>query len=255
MKPLHVVFTLEDRSRGYAIAPERIPLAWLREFAAEVEEFLRGDSREVDTTQTDVTIGTGSLQITAASIVAAPRLRADLKALQASPFIDDLEPRRRRIVETWQRRARLEGGRTYVISASSRQRTKISAESDFHAEDANRWVQTERYVRGEIVDMGGKAAPNVHVVLEDGSSLKIDADKLLLAREESNRLYKSALLRIRARYNLVTREYRDASLIEFVEYAPRFTDADEARLTERGAAAWKDVDDAAAWVEEQRGNE
>jgi hypothetical protein len=255
MKPLRIVFTLEDRSRGYAVTPQRVPLAWLREFASEVEEFLRGDSREVDTAQADVTIAEGSLEIAAAGIVAAPRLQADLKSLQTSQLLDDLEPRRRKVVETWQRRSRQDTGRAYLISTGARQRARISAESDFHADDANRWVQTERYVRGEIVDMGGKTTPNVHVVLADGSSVKVDADKLLLAREESNRLYKPALLRIRARYNLVTREYRDASLIEFVEYAPRFTDADEARLTERGAAAWKGVDDAAAWVEEQRGNE
>lgn len=255
MKSRRIVFTLEDRSRGYPVSPQRVPLAWLKEFAGEVDEFLRGDSREVDTTRTDVTIAEGSLQIVTPEIVAARRLYDDLASLHKSQLIDDLEPRRRKVVEAWQRRSRQEAGRAYLIGTGARQRVRIDSTSDFHADDANRWVQTERYVRGEIVDMGGKTTPNVHIVLSDGGSLTVEADRLLLAREETNRLYKPALLRIRARYNLVTHEYRDAALIEFVEYAPRFTDADEARLTERGAVAWKDVADAATWVEEQRGNE
>lgn len=255
MKPRRIVFTLEDRSRGYPISPQRVPLVWLKEFTIEVDEFLRGDSREVDTARTEVEIAAGSLRLATPEIAAAPRLYADIAKMHASQLIDDLEPKRRKIVETWQKRARQEPGRTYVIDAGPKQRVSISGSTDFHADDADRWVVTERYVRGEIVDMGGKTTSNVHIVLEDGSSLKVDADKVLLMREESNRLYKPALLRVRARYNLATHEYRDAALVEFVEYAPRFTEADEARLTERGSAAWKDVTDAANWVEEQRGNE
>jgi hypothetical protein len=42
-------------------------------------------------------------------------------------------------------------------------------------------------------------------------------------------------------------------LIEFVEYAPRFDEAEMERLARRGAQAWKDVEDATAWVDELRG--
>jgi hypothetical protein len=41
--------------------------------------------------------------------------------------------------------------------------------------------------------------------------------------------------------------------VEFVEYAPRVDEAELARLTRRGAQAWKDVPDATAWVDELRG--
>ena len=67
-------------------------------------------------------------------------------------------------------------------------------------------------------------------------------------------MYKQATLRIRAKYNVLTRVLKDAELIEFVEYAPQFDEADMARLTRRGAQAWKDVADATAWVDELRGS-
>ena len=64
-----------------------------------------------------------------------------------------------------------------------------------------------------------------------------------------------AMVRISARYNVVTREYRDARLIEFVEHDTRIDEKQLDRLFERGARAWSDVADAAEWVEKLRGNE
>ena len=68
-----------------------------------------------------------------------------------------------------------------------------------------------------------------------------------------NRLYKPAMLRIRAEYNVLSQELRNAILLEFVEYAPRVDEAELERLTRRGVNAWKDVPDATAWVDELRG--
>jgi hypothetical protein len=63
------------------------------------------------------------------------------------------------------------------------------------------------------------------------------------------------MVRITAEYNVVTREYRAARLIEFVEYEARFDEREFERFTERGAKAWKDVPDASAWVDALRGHE
>ena len=75
----------------------------------------------------------------------------------------------------------------------------------------------------------------------------------MLRDDAVNRLYKLAMLRIKAEYNVLTRELRNARLVEFVEYAPKVDEDDLARMTRRGAAAWKDVADATAWVDELRG--
>ena len=52
---------------------------------------------------------------------------------------------------------------------------------------------------------------------------------------------------------VLTRDLRNARLVEFVEYAPKVDEDDLARMTRRGAVAWKDVADATAWVDELRG--
>ena len=52
---------------------------------------------------------------------------------------------------------------------------------------------------------------------------------------------------------MLTRELRNAHLVEFVEYAPSVNEDELARLTRRGANAWKDVPNATTWVDEMRG--
>lgn len=255
MNAPHLVFTLQDDSLGYEVSPDRVPLAWVREFTQEVEDFLRGTRREISTTTIEVSIVPGSFSVISAAIVAAPLLLADVESLARTQLLDALDPKRRFIVEIWQKRARKNTRRGYSLGdISMPHRVTVSAATDFHVGDADRWVESERVVRGIIFDMGGKASPNVHIALDDGTTLQVAADKTGLEQLEKNLLYKSAMLRVRASYNVVTREYRNAVLIDFINYEPRYSDAERSRLIENGTRAWKDVDDATRWVEELRGN-
>ena len=63
------------------------------------------------------------------------------------------------------------------------------------------------------------------------------------------------MLRITADYNVMTREHRNARLLEFVEQDSRLDEKDLERLTQRGAKAWRDVPDAGAWVDGLRGGD
>ena len=58
-QPLFI--SLHDESAGYEISPDRVPLAVLRTFVKDVEEFLRGDGGEVDLQALDVGVVKGSL--------------------------------------------------------------------------------------------------------------------------------------------------------------------------------------------------
>ena len=185
---------------------------------------------------------------------AAPTLFRDLRSLLASELLDALDLKRREVIERWQKAARQTQGLAYRISALFLERSLvIDANTDFRADDADQWVMVERYVRGEIQNLGGAIRPNAHVRLPDGKSLTVSTERKVLHDDTQNRLYKQVMLRIRAKYNVLTRELKDAELIEFVEYAPRFDAEDMTRLTRRGEQAWKDVDDATAWVDELRG--
>jgi hypothetical protein len=254
MEAQSLTFALIDSSAGYEATPERVRLGALADFAADVSTLLRGTNREVDPGALDVAVRAGSLAIVTGPIAAAPTLFRDMRSLLDSELLDALDVKRREVVERWQKLARHTRGVAYRVSAPFLARPLVIDErTDFRADDADQWVMVERYVRGEIQDLGGAKKANAHVRLPDGFLLSVATERKVLKEDTQNRLYKPAMLRIRARYNVLTRELKDAQLIEFVEYAPRFDEAEMERLTRRGAQAWRDVDDAVAWVDELRG--
>ena len=169
-------------------------------------------------------------------------------------LLDNIDAKRREVMDRWQKAARQTRDLAYRISAPFLERPIIvNAESDYHADDADQWVQVERYIRGEIQDLGGVTKANAHVRLPDGRTLKVIAERDFLRDDTVNRLYKMAMLRIKAEYNVQTRDLRNARLLEFVEYTSQVDEDALLRMTRRGASAWKDVVDATAWVDEQRG--
>lgn len=255
MEAQALLIVLHDDSAGYEITPDRVPLAVLRSFAKDVDEFLRGDGNDVDTAGLDVAVVQGSLGLRTAP-TANPVLLGDLRRLAGSEQLEGIGSKRRAVVERWQKAAR--GARRLRVQIRAGFLPipiVISADTDFRADDADQWVRVERYVRGEIEDMGGATRPNAHIRLPDGKALLVDAAREVLRDEKINRLYKHAMLRITAEYNVTTREYRNARLLEFVEHENRLDEKDLDRLTQRGAKAWRDVPDAGAWVDDLRGNE
>lgn len=229
-------------------------LADLVSFTEDVQNLLRGDTKEVDTQQLEVSIQRGSLLLETEPIQ-APKLFADLAALTTLDVMDQrLDGKRREVIQKWQKIAQKTQDRHFKINADFLPKPiVISFVSDFRSDDADQWVRVERYIRGEILNLGGSTRANAHVRLPDGSMLKVDADKSVLREDATNRLYKTAMLRIRAEYNVMTRELRNASLISFVEHSNKIDEAEYRRMTQRGQVAWKDVPDASSWVEELRG--
>jgi len=254
MDAQRITIALIDHSQGFEVTPERVRLGDLAEFSSDVASFLRGDGKDVDTKTLEVAVRKGSLAIETSPLLSAPGLFRDLRALLSGELLDSLDAKRREVMERWQKSARQSRQVAYRISAPFLDRPiVVNAESDFHADDTDQWVQVERYIRGEIQDLGGASKANAHVKLPDGRTLKVTAERDVLRDDTVNRLYKFAMLRIKAEYNVLTRELRNARLVEFVEYAPQVDEDELTRLTRRGATAWRDVPDATAWVDELRG--
>jgi len=253
MEAQSLLIVLHDDSAGYEITPDRVPLSTLRAFAKDVDEFLRGDANDVDTAALDVAVVNGSLGLRTAPM-ANPMLLGDLRRLADSELLDSIGSNRRAVIERWQKAARGPRKLRFQIHADLLPAAiVISAESDFRSDDANQWVRVERYFRGEIVEIGGQTRCNAHIRLPDGKAMVVDAPREILRDDKVNRLYKLAMLRIAADYNVMTREHRNARLLEFVEQESRLDEKDLERLTQRGAKAWRDVPDARAWVDSLRG--
>ena len=254
MDAQRITIALIDTTAGFEATPERVRLGDLADFSADVATFLRGDNKEVDTKTLEVAVRRGSVAIETAPLMSAPKLFNDLRSLLVGELLDTLDAKRREVMERWQKAARQSKQLAYRISAPFLDRSiEINAETDYRADDADQWVQVERYIRGEIQDLGGATKANAHVKLPDGNTLRVTAEREVLRNDTVNRLYKMAMLRIKAEYNVLTRELRNARLIGFVEYAPSVDDEELARLTRRGATAWKDVPNATSWVDDLRG--
>ncbi len=254
MEAQRITISLIDHSAGFEASPDRVRLADLADFSTDVAAFLRGDGKDIDPKTLEVAVRKGSLAIETMPLQAAPQLFNDLRALLNTELLDNLDSKRRDVMERWQKAARQTRQLAYRISAPFLERPiVVNAESDYHSDDADQWVQVERYIRGEIQDLGGATKANAHVKLPDGTTLKVTTDRDVLRDDTVNRLYKLAMLRIKAEYNVLTRDLRNARLVEFVEYAPLVDEEDIARMTRRGANAWKDVGNATAWVDDLRG--
>lgn len=255
MEAQRITIALIDHTAGFEATPDRVRLGDLAGFSSDVATFLRGEDKNVDTNTLEVAVRKGSLAIETVPLLSAPNLFRDLRTLLGGELLDNLDPKRREIMERWQKIARHTKQVAYRISAPFLDRSiEITAESDYHADDADQWVQVERYIRGEIQDLGGVTKANAHIKLPDGRTLKVTTERDVLRNDTVNRLYKLAMLRIKAEYNVLTRELRNARLVEFVEHASNVDEEALTRLTRRGAVAWKDVPNATTWVDELRGD-
>ncbi len=255
MNAQSITIALIDHTAGFEATPGRVRLGDLASFSSDVTTFLRGEDREVDTNTLEVAVRKGSLAIETTPVLSAPNLFRDLRALAAGELLDNLDAKRREVMERWQKAARQTKQVAYRISAPFLDRPiQINSESDYHADDADQWVLVERYIRGEIQDLGGVTKANAHIKLPDGRTLKVTTERDVLRNDTVNRLYKLAMLRIKAEYNVLTRELRNARLVEFVEHASAVDEEALSRLTRRGAVAWKDVPNATTWVDELRGD-
>jgi len=181
-------------------------------------------------------------------------LEHDLQQLLLTELLDGMSQRRSRVISRWQRQARRSPLFWVEISSGWLARpVLINAQTDFHTDDADSWVRVERYVRGQVEELGGHTHVNAHVRLADGRSLTVNASKELLAKEYRNRLYRTAMLRIRAEFHVRTWQYREAELLEFVEHDSRVDERELARLAQHGAQAWQSVGSASAWLDRERG--
>jgi len=253
MEPQTLTIALEDSSRGYDISPGRVPLDVLRRFAKEVQDFIRGSDHSSLAASPEVAVVSGSLALSLQS-EPPPTLLHDIQSLTNDEDTSHIDVKRRAVVDTWQEQARRDNGISIRIAATSLKRTvRIDGRTDYRDKGNLRSVNVERYIQGEIQDLGGTTKPNAHVRLSDGRLLTVRISKSLIQAQPENLVYKNVELRVRAKLNLDTNELSDIELISFERYEPRMEPRDFETLLERGRKAWADVEDPAQWIRDIRG--
>lgn len=242
---------LDDVVDGKAVTPSSMPVGLLNQFHEQVARFLKGSHADVRLDSLRVSIEAGSYKLVLPTMALVSGLASDI-ALLGSGNVDDMDAKRAAVIEEWQKSAQRVQTRRYVLQVDPAKPVYIHAGSRFERHDNAMWVAVEKYIHGQVVDLGGKK-PNLHLQLADGTMLKINTDQDQVLHEEKNRVYRSALLRVRAEEDLDTGKLRNVRLIEFGNYDPTFDAQSFAAMVAKGRKAWADVADASQWVEEQRG--
>lgn len=251
-RPLY--FSVSDEADGHTVTPAAVPLGLLKDFVKDVATFVRGDEKEVDAAELLVSIVEGSLALRSyEELPAELGIWDDIDQLSKG-LLDDVDPRRAAIAEKWRMDAVKHPKRVFKVgSAANGPFVAINANTHFRRELRSNWVVVERYLAGVVEDWGGQKSSNIHLRLEDGSTLKIDATRDQIRDEERNFVYRAAVVRIELEEDLVSGEIRNPKLIAFAEYAPRFDEDEFAKATAAGRAAWGDVADSVEWVRGIRG--
>lgn len=253
-KKRKLFFSVSDQADGHDVTPETVPLGLLKDFVRDVAAFVRGGDKEIDSSDLLVSVVKGSLALQShEELPEGLAIWHDIERL-SSGRLDGVDPKRASVAEKWRLEAIKRPSRTFRISDTANTNVvAINANTFFINEIRSNWIFVERYLSGTVEDFGGATAPNIHLRLDDGSSLKIDATRQQIREQELNPVYHTVVMRVELEEDLVTGEKRNARFLGFAGYDPRIDDDEYERAIEAGQAAWKDVGDAADWVRKIRG--
>lgn len=87
--------------------------------------------------------------------------------------------------------------------------------------DEDLWHQTQKYIYGEIIDIGGKF-PNMHVEDEAGRKIKIDINKTEIQKISNNILYKKKCICIACEEHEFSKDIRECQFISWDDYDPDY---------------------------------
>lgn len=248
-------FSVKDIIDNVDLSPSHIPLSLLGEFQRDVSDFLKGSTSEVNPAKVLVSIEAGSLALIALGLLAATTLWRDLSRIHALEPLDSIDPKRAKVLLRWQDMSQQNPNRQYFVADESK-RVLFTINSDSNLKFTNNiWVHVEKYIHGTVYDIGGRNKANVHLQLEDGTTLPpIASTQEYLKEYGQNRLYQPTLVHLIAEENLLTHELRNLTLLGFESYQPIYDEDEFNRMVERGTKAWAGIENPTAWLETLRGH-
>jgi hypothetical protein len=252
-----IEFVLHGKVEGIEITPRTIGLSQFNEFNQQVEQFISG-SQKLKLDQVHVEIDKSSYMLRVLlPVVVMSGLEPDLKLMARQDVLGELDMRRAEIIQKWQTRAKGNPDLYYEVrpqAGSAFAKVRISRETEYRVGEVVPWVAVEKYLFGEITDMGGTQKANIHLKLvRTGKTVLVGAAQGYLRDLVENRVYHKALLHVQAEQHYKTGELRNVRLISFMDYQPGYDQTALDRFAANGAKAWADVPDAAQWVRETRG--
>lgn len=203
-------FSLHGEFNGKPISPDNVDLLTLIRFGSEVSDLLQGDLERADLGKPKVTLSPGSLKLSiVVPMIVATSFASDLKIFSETWDLDGIASKRAKVLEKW--RAKSSATQHYSLAYNNEGLT-INSETLFRHRQKDLWGHTEKYLRGKVVDLGGKTNPNIHLVLSNNESLKIQALEEQL--RGADYLYEEVTLEVRGREHLETGKLDELYLLQ-----------------------------------------
>ena len=222
-----IEFALHGKVEGVEITPRTIGLSQFNEFNQQVELFI-GGSQKLKLDQVHVEITQSSYVLCAIlPVVVFSSLEPDLKLMARQDVLGELDIKRAEVVQKWQARTKNNPELIYELRPKREglPKVRVSRETDYRVGDIVPWVAVEKYLFGEIMDMGGTQKANVHLKLaRSGTTLLVGASQGYLREQVENRLYHKVLLHVRAEQHFRTGDLRNIQLVSFVNYQPAYNE-------------------------------
>ncbi|UUZ52610.1 hypothetical protein LP419_25120 [Massilia sp. H-1] len=103
MEPKNVLkFSVRDRVDDANVGLSHVPLSLIGDFQKDVADFLRGSGRDLDLHKVIVSIEEGSLAFVASGLLEAHSLWHDLRSLEQSNSLTQIDVRRAAVILRWQ---------------------------------------------------------------------------------------------------------------------------------------------------------
>ncbi len=182
-------------------------------------------------------------------------VNAILNQIGNEKSIDSIDPVQGKAIQNIQEWA-AKNNQNLIIKTSLKgtSNLEVSRTTQYYRSE-NIWLDSDLYLYGKIVNMGGKTNPNIHLATDDHGLVTIQTSEEVLANQRDNRLYKYAGIHVQAKQNVKSGQLdkNEVKLLDFIDYEQSYDDNYLSSLINKASKSWKDIPDTDKWLSEIRG--
>ena len=237
------------------VPPHEFDISNLMDLLKNVENLLYpNDKRNRPTISYEVKEGsTRNIVRTIAGPIIA--VNAILSQIGNEKSIDSIDPIQGKAIQNIQEWA-VKNNQNLIIKTSleNTSNLEVNRTTQYYRSE-NIWIDSDLYLYGKIVDMGGMKSPNIHLATDDYGLVTVQTTEEVLANQKDNRLYKYAGIHVQAKQNVKSGKLdkNEVKLLAFVDYEQGYDDDYLSSLINKASKSWKDVTDTDKWLAEIRG--
>lgn len=185
-------------------------------------------------------------------ILAVNAILSQVNENKSIDFIDSTQAKAIENIQEWT----IKNNYNLVIKTSVKNTSELEINrSTKYFRSENIWIDSDLFLYGKIISMGGKTNPNLHILTDDYGTLIVQTTEEVLANQSNNKLYKYAGVHVHAKQNIKSGQLdkNEIKLLDFVDYEQSADDEYLENLIKEASKSWIDVKDTDKWLAEIRG--